>query len=62
MEPAKVINTNAGPAIIVLTASDDELINLGQCRLRIKLGKKMFEYYFQILKNLKQDLILGLNF
>ena len=22
----------------------------------------MFEYYFQILKNLKQDLILGLNF
>ena len=28
----------------------------------IKLGEKMFEYYFQILKNLKQDLILGLNF
>ena len=52
-EPSKVINTNAGPAIIVTTASNDELINLGQCRLRIKLGKKTFEYYFQILKNLK---------
>ena len=39
-EPSKVIDTNAGPAIIVTTASDDELINLGQCRLCIKLGKK----------------------
>ena len=58
----KVIDTNAGPAIVVTTASNDELINLGRCRLCIKLGKKMFEYYFQILKNLKQDLILGLNF
>ena len=57
-----VINTNAGPAIIVTLASDDELINLGQCRLHIKLFEKLFEYYFQILKNLKQDLILGLNF
>ena len=56
----KVIDTNAGPAIIV--ASDDKLINLGRCRLCVKLGEKMFEYYFQILKNLKQDLILGLNF
>ena len=27
-----------------------------------KLGEKTFEYYFQILKNLKRDLILGLNF
>ena len=53
MEPSKVIDTNAGPAIIVTTASDDELINIGRCRLRIKLGKKTFEYYFQILKNLK---------
>ena len=25
----KVINTNAGPAIVVTTASNDELINLG---------------------------------
>ena len=58
----KVINTNARPAIIVTSASDNKLINLGRCRLRIKLGEKRFEYYFQILKNLKQDLILGLNF
>ena len=28
-ELSKVINTNAGPAIIVTTASDDKLINLG---------------------------------
>ena len=62
MEPLKVINTNARPAIVVTTASDDELINLGRCRLHIKLGEKTFKYYFQILKNLKQDLILGLNF
>ena len=52
-EPSKVIDTNAGPAIVVTAASDDKLINLGRCRLRIKLGEKMFEYYFQILKNLK---------
>ena len=52
-EPSRVINTNAGPAIVVTSASDDKLINLGQCRLRIKLGEKTFEYYFQILKNLK---------
>ena len=52
-EPSRVINTNAGPAIIVTSASDDELINLGQCRLHIKLGDKTFQYYFQILKNLK---------
>ena len=64
IKPSMVINTNAGPAIIVTSASDDELINLGWCRLRIKLGKKTFKYYFQILINLKQDLILyiqGLN-
>ena len=29
MEPSKVIDTNAGPAIIVTSASDDKLINLG---------------------------------
>ena len=62
IEPSMVIDTNAGPAIIITSASDDELINLGQCRLHIKLGAKMFKYYFQIIKNLKQDLILGLNF
>ena len=28
-EPSKVIDTNAGPAIVVTLASDDELINLG---------------------------------
>ena len=62
MEPSKVIDTNAGPAIIVTSASDNKLINLGRCRLYIKLGDKTFEYYFQILKNLKRDLTLGLNF
>ena len=35
---------------------------MGHCRLRLKLGQKSFEYYFQIIKNLKRDLILGLNF
>ena len=44
MEPSKVINTNAGPAIVVTSASDDELINLGRCRLHIKLGEKTIEY------------------
>ena len=29
IEPSMVINTNAGPAIVVTSASDDELINLG---------------------------------
>ena len=52
-ELLKVIDTNAGPAIIVTSASDDELINLGQYRLHIKLGDKTFEYYFQIIKTLK---------
>ena len=33
-ELSKVIHTNARPAIIVTTTSDDELINLGRCRLR----------------------------
>ena len=28
-EPSKVIDTNAGPAVIVTTASDNKLINLG---------------------------------
>ena len=62
MELSNVINTNAGPAIVVTSASDDELINLGRCRLHVKLGEKTFKYYFKILKNLKRDLILGLNF
>ena len=61
-EPSRVIDTNTGPAIIVTSASDDKLINLGRCRLYIKLGEKTFEYYFQIFKNLKRDLILDLNF
>ena len=39
-EPSRVINTNAGPAIAVTSASDNKLINLGQCRLCIKLGEK----------------------
>ena len=46
IEPSMVIDTNAGPAIVVTSTSDDKLINLGQYRLCIKLGKKTFEYYF----------------
>ena len=40
VEPSIVINTNTGPAIVVTWASDNKLINLGQCRLHIKLGGK----------------------
>ena len=29
IEPSMVINTNAGPAMVVTSASDDKLINLG---------------------------------
>ena len=50
------------PPMIIMSASNDELTNLGRCRLRFKLGEETFEYYFQIIKNLKRDLILGLNF
>ena len=59
-----VINTNTGPPIVITSASADELIKLGRCRLHFKLSPKTFEYYFQIIKNLKRDLILdlGLNF
>ena len=52
LEPTMVINTTAGPPIVIMSASAEELINLGQCRLHIKLGPT-FEYYFQIIKNLK---------
>ena len=62
LEPNRVIDMNAGPPLLITSASEDELINLGRCRLRFKLGQKSFEYYFQIIKNLKRDLILGLNF
>ena len=48
--------------MIIMSASNNELTNLGRCRLRFKLGEETFEYYFQIIKNLKRDLILGLNF
>ena len=57
-----VIDTNARPPVIITSASAEELTNLKQCRLCIKLGPKTFEYYFQIIKNLKRDLILHLNF
>ena len=62
LEPSMVIDTNAGPPIVITSASADELVNLGQCRLRLKLSPKTFEYYFQIIKNSKRELILGLNF
>ena len=62
MEPSMVIDTNARPAVIVTWGLYDELNNLEQCRLHIKLSTKTFKYYFEILKNLKQDHILGLNF
>ena len=47
---------------MITSASDNELINHRQCRLHFRLGSKTFEYHFQIIKNLKQDIILGLNF
>ena len=47
IEPSTVIDTNAGPAIIVTSASDDKLINLGQCRLHIKLGEKHLNTTFK---------------
>ena len=47
---------------MITSASDDKLINFGCCKLHLKLGQKTFEYYFQIIKNLKRDLIIGLNF
>ena len=53
---------NTGPLLLISSASEDELINLSHCRIRFKLGQKSFEYYFQIIKNLKRDLILSLNF
>ena len=62
LEPDRIVDMNVGPPLLITSASEDELINLGRCRLRLKLGQKMFEYYFQIIKNLKRDLILGLNF
>ena len=40
IKPSMVIDTNAGPAIVVTSVSDDKLINLGRCRLHIKLGDK----------------------
>ena len=46
-EPSRFIDTNAEPANTVISASDKELINLGRCRLCIKLGEKTFKYYFQ---------------
>ena len=57
-----VIDTNAGPPVVITSASAEELTDLCQCRIHIKLGPKTFEYYFQIIKNLKRDLMLGLNF
>ena len=48
--------------MIITSASNDKLTNLGRCRLRFKLGEETFKYYFQIIKNLKRDLILGLSF
>ena len=40
-ELSRVIDIKTRPAIIVTSASDDELINLGRCRLCIKLGDKI---------------------
>ena len=48
--------------MIITSASNYKLTNLGRCGLHFKLREETFEYYFQIIKNLKRDLILGLNF
>ena len=52
-EPDQIINANEGPRVIITSASNNDLTNLGQCRLCFKLGEQTFEYYFQIIKNLK---------
>ena len=62
LELSMVIDTNTGPVIVITSALAEELINLRRCRLCIKLSPKTFKYYFQMIKNLKGDLILGLNF
>ena len=46
IELSMVMNTSAGPPIIITSVSAEELTNLGQCRLHIKLGPTTFEYYF----------------
>ena len=46
IEPSMVIDTSAGPPIIITSVSAEELTNLGRCRLCLKLGPKTFEYYF----------------
>ena len=61
-EPDQIVDANTGPPIIIMSASNNELTNLRRCRLCLKLGEETFEYYFQIIRNLKRDLILGLNF
>ena len=61
-EMDQIIDANAGPPMVIMSASNDELTNLERCRLRFKLGIETFEYFFQIIENLKRDLILGLNF
>ena len=49
----QIIDANARPPVIITSASNDELTNLRRCRLHLKLGEEAFEYYFQIIKNLK---------
>ena len=61
-EPNQVIEANMGPPVIITSASSEELTNLRQCRLHFKLGDETFKYFFQIIKNLKRELILVLNF
>ena len=50
VDPAMVINTNARPPVVITSASVDELTNLGQCKLCIKLSPKTFETTFRLSK------------
>ena len=40
-ESNQIINATAGPPVIITSASNDELTNLGRCQLHLKLGRKL---------------------
>ena len=52
-KPDHITDANVGPPIVITSALNEEVTNLGWCWLRFKLGTKMFKYFLQIIKNLK---------
>ena len=53
--------TRAGPPIRLTQANGQPLLNLGQVQLKFKIGSQSFTYWFQIVRGLKQNMIIGLN-